>query len=100
MGTINTAAVAEAVGEGLVALRPALTWHLSSNHFPPVPTTMVDACIEAIEAAVDEDWDHPVELPEGITFRGHQAAPASALVEQHHLGFFVEAALYGDESYE
>ena len=98
MGTLNAAAMAEAVGEGEVALRPALVWHLQHNHYPPVPTSMVDACIEAIEAAVDEDWDHPVELPEGITFRGSATAPASAIVEQHHLGFFVEAELYGDES--
>jgi hypothetical protein len=97
MGNVNAAAMAEAVGEGLVGLRPALSWHLQSNHFPPVPTSMVDPCIAAIEAAVDEDWEREIELPEGVSWRGHAWAPAAALVEDHHLGFFVEAELYGDE---
>jgi hypothetical protein len=98
MGNLNAAAMAEAVGEGQVALRPALAWHLQSNHFPPVPTSMIDPCIAAIEAAVDDDWDREVELPEGITFRGQATASASAIIDQHHLGFFVETAIYGDES--
>jgi len=100
MGSLNAAAMAEAVGEGEVALRPALVWHLQCNHYPPLPMSMVAPCIQAIEAAVDDDWDRAIELPEGITYRGHQAAPASEIIDQHNLGFFVETAIYGDESYE
>lgn len=100
MGNYNAAAMAEAVGEGLVGLRPALSWHLSSNHYPPVPSSMIGPCIDAIEAAVDEDWDREITLPADTLWKGKSTAPASAIVEDHHLEFFVEAELYGDESEE
>lgn len=100
MGNLNAAAMAEAVGEGQVALRAALHWHLSSNHYPPVPASMIDPCIAAIEAAADDDWDREIELPEGISFRGASTAPAAEIVAQHHLDFFVEVEVYGDESEE
>ena len=99
--------MAEAVGEGQVALRPALVWHLQSNHYPPVPVSMVEPCALAIEAYVEAwadgeeemfDGDLLIDLPDGITYKGHPAAPASALIEQHHLWFFIEATLYGDET--
>ena len=35
--------------------------------------------------------------PTDVTWHGQSTAPASALVEDHHLGFFVEAEMYGDE---
>jgi hypothetical protein len=97
VGNLNAAAMAEAVGEGLVGLRSALAWHLQANHYPPVPTSMVEPSIAAIDAAVDEDWNRPIELPEGITYKGHPTVPASALIEQHHLWSFVETAFYGDD---
>jgi hypothetical protein len=107
MGNLNAAAMAEAVGEGQVALRPALVWHLQANHYPPVPVTMVEACIAAIDAATefytdgDEDSMHVmITLPEGITWKGQPAAPAQAIIEQHHLWPFIENVLYGDEDYE
>jgi hypothetical protein len=100
MGNLNAAAMAEAVGEGAVDLRPALSWHLQSNHFPPVPQSMIDPCLAAIEAAVDDDWDREVELPENISWRGQSTVPAAVLIEDHHLGFFVETAVYGDEEDE
>ena len=106
MGTLNTAAMAEAVGEGLVALRPALTWHLTANHFPPVPTSMVDPCIAAIEAYVEAwfggeeelaDFDLSIDLPEGVFYKGNPTAPAVAIIDQYHLEFFVETQIYGNE---
>lgn len=71
--------------------RAALAWHLSSNHYPPVPASMIPVCEEAIRLAASEEWDEQVELPEGIYYRGSSTAPVSAIVEQHHLGDFVEA---------
>ncbi len=108
MGNLHAAAMAEAVGEGQVALRPALAWHLQSNHYPPVPLSMIDPCIAAINAAVEAytdgdelvDLDRPIDLPEGITYKGLPTAPAAALIEQHHLWPFVENVLYGNEDYE
>ena len=98
MGNHNAAAMAEAVGEGQVALRPALVWHLTANHFPPVPVSMVEPCLAAIEAAVDGDWALDIELPDGVAYRGASTAPATAIVDNYRLGFFVEAEVFGDES--
>jgi hypothetical protein len=71
-------------------LRTALSWHLTSNHFPPVPTIMVDTCIEAINNANDGEWDKLVSLPEGVGYKGLTVAPTHAIVEQHHLDSFLE----------
>ena len=43
----------------------ALSWHLSSNHFPPVPAAFAATCAEAIRLAKDGEWDEEVELPMG-----------------------------------
>ena len=51
--------------------------HLTSNHYPPVPTTMVPTCIEAIDAVNDAGlWDLEIPLPEGVSWRGLTTAPA------------------------
>ena len=60
--------------------------HLSANHYPPVPKTMIQPCIQAIDAVNDAGlWDLPIKLPEGISWRGSDLAPASAIIEAHHL---------------
>lgn len=72
--------------------RRAVGWHLQHNHYPPVPATMVDTCLEAIALAADGEWDEEYILPPGITYKGARVAPVWAIVEQHHLGAFVELA--------
>ena len=60
--------------------------HLSSNHYPPVPRSMVAPCIEAIDAVNDLGlWDLDIQLPEGVLWRGLTYAPANAIIEAHHL---------------
>lgn len=74
----------------LLELRQALSWHLTSNHYPPVPSVMIDPCIEAIENANDDEWDKMVSLPNGITYKdGRTEAPTEAIIEQHHLYSFL-----------
>lgn len=73
----------------LMELRQALSWHLTSNHFPPVPVSMIDPCLEAIENANDEEWDKMVSLPEGVGYKGLTVAPTRAIIEQHHLYAFL-----------
>jgi hypothetical protein len=63
----------------------AIGYHLQGNHYPPVPLSMVEPCIEAIDAFYDEDYNREIALPEGISWRGQVTAPASAIIEQHHL---------------
>jgi hypothetical protein len=71
----------------------ALSWHLRHNHYPPVPQSMVPACEEAIALVADGDGETLVALPDGITWRDKDSAPAWAIVEGHHLHEFVEAYL-------
>jgi hypothetical protein len=71
-------------------LEMALSIHLQSNHYPPVPLSMVEPCIEAIDAYYDESYDRLIVMPEGVLYKGLTFAPASAIVEQHHLEWFIE----------
>ena len=74
-----------------VSLEQQLAWHLQSNHYPPVPTTMIQPCIEAIEAIVAGEPKTMIGLPEGITWRYMESAPAWAIYEGHHLEAFVDS---------
>lgn len=77
-------------------LDTAIGMHLRGNHYPPVPLTMVQPCIDAIDAIWDDDANQLIELPEGVLWRGEAHAPAYAIAESHHL----DAWLPQVESYE
>ena len=77
-------------------LRNSIAIQLQGNHYPPVPLSMVDPCIAAINACNDEDYDAEIELPEGVTWRGNTYAPANAIVEAHHLDAWVNHASWCD----
>jgi hypothetical protein len=65
MGRLGADAFADQVNEGNASLRTALSWHLTSNHFPPLPTYFIPTCIAAIEAGQEENWDLEIPLPRG-----------------------------------
>lgn len=67
----------------------ALRWHLSSNHYPPVPASMVPVCAEAVLMASSGEWDAMISLPDSVSYRGMDVAPVWAIVEAHHLQPFV-----------
>ena len=69
----------------MLDLRTALSWHLRHNHYPAVPYTMIDPCIAAIDAANEGDFYAEIDLPAGVTYKGHEYAPAQAIIQQHHL---------------
>ena len=67
-------------------LETAIGYHLQGNHYPPVPLSMVEPCIQAINAYWEDDYNKMIELPEGVTYRGGAtSAPAYAIIENHHL---------------
>lgn len=66
-------------------LELAIGYHLQGNHYPPVPLSMVQPCIDAIDAYYDEDYDRMIVLPEGVLWKGRDQAPSSAIIEAHHL---------------
>ena len=69
-----------------LSIADAIRIHLTSNHYPPVPASMVQPCLDAIDAYWDEDLNREVELPEGVSYKGETTAPAWALIDAHHLG--------------
>ena len=62
----------------------ALKWHLRSNHYPPVHSSFIPIAKEAIEHANDEDWDHTIDMPNGLT------RTVAQIIEGLHLQSFLE----------
>ena len=89
MGSITAIGIKDSV----LDLETQLLYHLKGNHYPPVPAEMVKPCIEAIDAYYDEDYSRMIEMPMvgdfQILYRGMTHAPASAIVSQHHLEWFI-----------
>ena len=77
----------------------AIAMHLRGNHYPPVPLSMVQPCIDAIDAYWEDSQDRLIELPEGISWRNNTSAPAWALIEAHHLDAWCQDD-FVDEDYE
>ena len=92
---------AEGLTEIGLTLEDQIMVHLTSNHYPPVPKIMVPVCIEAIDFANEGLWDQEVQLPEDVLWKGETTAPVYAIVEQHHLEFWIiESELDSDEDVE
>jgi hypothetical protein len=89
MGSVTAIGLADSV----LDLETQILYHLKGNHYPPVPSEMVTPCIEAIDAAYDEDYDRMIDMPMvgdfQILYKGNKSAPASAIIEQHHLDFWL-----------
>jgi hypothetical protein len=68
-----------------ISLEQAIGYHLQGNHYPPVPLSMVQPCIDAIDAYYDEDYDRFIAMPDRVFYKGMSHAPAWAIIEQHHL---------------
>lgn len=88
MGSIYAAGLADEVG-GLIDLNTALHIHLRSNHYPPVPTAMIEPCVAAIDAGNEGDFDREIDLTGIAQWRGNDYAPAWAIIEGHHLDSFI-----------
>ncbi len=85
MGSVTAIGIQDSV----LDLETQLAYHLQGNHYPPVPLSMVQPCIDAIDAYYDEDFDRQIKMPEGVSYKGLDTAPASAIIDQHHLGFWL-----------
>ncbi len=80
-----------------LTLEDQITIQLRNNHYPPVPYSMVQPCIDAIQACNEDESDRLITLPEDVTWRGLTTAPAYAIVQSHHLDAWVYS--YEDEEY-
>lgn len=89
MGAVTALGIQDTV----LDLETQILYHLKSNHYPPVPSEMVQPCIDAIDAYYEQDYQRMIDMPMvgdfQITYRGSTQAPASAIIEQHHLSFWL-----------
>lgn len=85
MGSVTALGIQDSV----LDLETQLAYHLQGNHYPPVPLSMVQPCIDAIDAYYDNDAMRYIEMPEGVFYKGMSHAPAYAIIEQHHLDFWL-----------
>ena len=90
MGYANAAGMAEQVNDGALSLDAAVSWHLSSNCYPPVPQLMVPVAVQAIHRMRTGHGDSAVTLPHGTTYRGRVKVEASLIIESLRLDAFVE----------
>ncbi len=97
MGRMRAMEAATTMRE-MVGMERALEYHLTANHFPPVPTSMIGPSKLAIEALVNDEPDTMIDLPSGVYYKGDtKQAPAHAVVEAHHLEDFVMALRFEDD---
>ena len=90
MGSVTAIGLADSV----LDLETQILYHLKGNHYPPVPAEMVQPCIEAIDAFYEEDFNRMIDMPMvgdfQILYNNSTQAPAWAIVEQHHLEWFID----------
>lgn len=72
-------------GSESLTLEQQLHYHLRSNFYPPIPSSMLKPCLEAIEAYFDEQVEKLIDLPEGVSYRGEEQATAGAIITGHRL---------------
>ena len=73
-----------------LGLQHQIKIQLQNNHYPPVPTSMVFPCIDAITAVNDGERERLIALPDGVLWKGQKEAPAYAIVDAHHLDPWVD----------
>lgn len=73
------------LAENVIDIRQSIAIQLRANHYPPVPLTMVEPCVEAIYACIEEDYEKEIALPNGVTYKGNTTASAQTIVEDFHL---------------
>jgi hypothetical protein len=73
-----------------LTMEQAIEWHLRTNHYPPIPSSMVLPCMEAIDAYWGDDLDKEIAMPTGVYYKGRNTAPAREIIIQHHLDAWCE----------
>ena len=107
MGSTTAIGLKDSVDREWLSNYRAMEIHLTGNHYPPIPRSMITPCLEAVEAGNEGDWDRIIDLPEGISYRAGKDVPyvkgkkldengdltyatASAIIDAHHLEWFLD----------
>jgi hypothetical protein len=59
--------------------------HLKTRFNKPIPLSMIDPCLEAIEKANNGEWDSMITLPDGNLYKGEPQASVRTMVDSHAL---------------
>lgn len=89
MGAITAIDLKDQAKEGTCSLDTALAIHFQSNHYPPLPLSLIPVAKRVIEKAQRGEWEARVRLPEGITFRGSTLAPVRECAKAWHLDAWI-----------
>ena len=91
MGSMTALGYKDMVDEGQMSLENALAIHLRSNHYPPIPTSMIRPCMRAIKKANRGEWDKRVRLPKGISHKIYGSfVPVHEVIREVHLETFLD----------
>ena len=91
MGRMTAVGCKDMVDEGQMSLDNALMIHLRSNHYPPIPSSMVPVAKRALAKANKGEWNKKVRLPEGVEHRVHgKLVPVHIVMEYMHLDSFLD----------
>lgn len=77
-----------------------LLWHLRSNHYPPLPDSLVTPAKWAIRKAECGDFERKRRLPKGMTYKGRATISVEELLDSLHLWDFVDAGAGLEEEEE
>jgi hypothetical protein len=77
------------IAETDISLEQQLSWHFTTNCYPPVSTLMIPLAVEAIDLANEDLWDDYISCPEGVTYRGRTLVSASEVIEHLYLSAFI-----------
>ena len=70
-------------------LEEQLSLHFQTNCYPPIPQEMIPTAIEALDLINEGYGINPINLPEGVTFRGSNWVVAWDIVESYRLGMWI-----------
>lgn len=91
MGYATARGMAECVDGGQISLDQALRWHLTHNHFPPIPESMVPVAKRAIAACNAGEPERILRLPANARHRRlGKLVPAWVVVGGLHLDAFID----------
>ena len=89
MGSFIAGDLAALVAEETISLEKAVEMHLRSNHYPPLPYSMVQPALQAIEMYKAGEVNETITLPEGMSYRDEPEMPVLTMIEVLHLEFFL-----------
>lgn len=90
MGYLSTLSIAETN----TTIEQQVSWHFSSNCYPPVPQQMVPFAVTAITEAIAGNWDDKVPCPEGVSYHGATEVSVDVIIEALCLNGFVDSSPY------